>query len=101
MKFITERANKGDGLTFSEEGVITLLVSINDYFNRMLAKVIKDGFEKGEPAEKLEIDVNWKVNDKEIDDRKILEQYPKLLGFSSKALLESLQEKVNKEEENE
>lgn len=97
MKFKIERANKGDGLTFSEEGIVTTLMSINDYFNRMLAKIIKDGFEKGEPVDKLEIDINWKANDKEVDDKEILKQYPEILGFSTKALLEMLEEKVSKE----
>lgn len=91
-----DRYYKKDGRTFSEEAIYVTLSNLFEYLNRMMAKICRDGFEKGEPVDKLEINIEWKVNDRKIDDIELLKKYPTLLGFSLKALSELIIEKTNR-----
>ena len=88
MKFQIEKNQKEKDKTFSEEAIYSTLVNINDFTNQMFAKVLKEGFEKKEPVQKIEIDIKIKANDKEVDIGDLLEKYPEKMGISEQYLAE-------------
>lgn len=97
MNFLLDRVNKGDGRTFSEAGILSFFMALNDWLNKSMACLIHKGFKNDKPIEKLEIDLAIKVNNKfvssdELDE--VIQTYPNLIGFSYKALLETLQKKA-------
>ena len=95
INFSLERANKGDGKTFSAEGIYGFLGSIGDCINRSMQCLIRKGFEKNEPVEKLVIDLGLEINDKAITNKEledVLKEYPNLAGFTSKFLADRINE---------
>jgi len=97
MKFEMTRVHGGDGRTFSVEGIVGFFMVLTDYLNKTIACIIHDGFKKNEPVDKMEFDLDFKINGKKLTDkqlRRIIESYPTLMGFSTEALLQAMVDKL-------
>ena len=94
LKFEMQKALTGDERTFSVEGVLTYLETVYDFINKILAKSIVKGFEEGNVVTKIELDVTLKVNGKKVDENTIMGEYPKVIGFSTKALADMIIKKA-------
>lgn len=94
VTFDIEKVYKNDGRTFSEEAVYSFLEGVWDYINKVFSGALHQGFEKGEPVEKVRIKIEWEVNGKSFDEAELLKSYPKLVGFSLEALAEHILKKA-------
>ena len=100
MKFSIDRVNKKDGRTFSAEATYIMIEELYKYLNKVMAKVMQEGFINGEPTDKIEINITWKANGKPVDDGEILNKYPDVIGFSTEALANIIKEKAEEKNNN-